>query len=85
AHPGRDGDGSVWPEHDPAMLEVEEVEIPVQVNGKVRATIRVEKGADASRVRRAALEEENVSRHVGDSEIRKVVHVPDRLLNLVVG
>jgi leucyl-tRNA synthetase len=85
AHPERDGAGSVWPEHDPAMLEVEEVEIPVQVNGKLRATIRVEKGADASRVRRAALEEENVSRHVGDGEIRKVVHVPDRLLNLVVG
>ena len=86
--PGDDGTAvarDLWPEWDESMLRTEEVEIPVQVNGRVRATIRVERGASETAVREAALEEENVVRHVGDDEIRKVVHVPDQLVNFVVG
>ena len=85
---GEDGEAvarDLWPDWEEAKLRTEEVEIPVQVNGKLRATVRVERGASEDRVREAALREENVTRHVGDAEIRKVVHVPDRLLNLVVG
>jgi len=85
--PGEEGRAvarDVWPDYDPEMLRAEELEIPVQVNGRVRATIRVERGASEERVREAALEEENVRRHVSGREIRKVVHVPDQLVNLVV-
>jgi leucyl-tRNA synthetase len=57
----------------------------VQVNGKLRATIRVARGASQDVVREMALAEENVRRHLEEVEIRKVIHVPDRLLNLVVG
>ncbi len=78
-------EGAEWPSWDEAKTVADEVEMPVQVNGKLRATIRVERGASEEAVREAALEEENVRRHLGGAEVRKVVHVPDRLINLVVG
>ena len=78
-------DHASWPSYDPSMLEEEEVDVPVQVNGKLRATVRVARGAAEDTVREAALRDENVRRHVEGSAIRKVIHVPDRLINLVVG
>jgi len=78
-------DHGEWPAYDPARLVVDELDMPVQVNGKLRATIRVARGASEEAVRDAALAEENVARHLGDVAIRKVIHVPDRLINLVVG
>ena len=78
-------DHAQWPVFDPAKLVVDELELPVQVNGKLRATIRVPRGASEEEVQAAALAEENVTRHLNESEIRKVIHVPDRMINLVVG
>ncbi len=77
-------EGVLWPEYDPQKLRAEVVEMPVQVNGRLRATITVDRGAATDTVQAQALADENVQRHVGDATIRKVVHVPDRLLNLVV-
>jgi leucyl-tRNA synthetase len=73
-----------WPTHDVSKLEVDELDIPVQVNGKLRATIRVARGASQETVQEAALQDDNVRRQLNGAEIRKVVHVPDRLINLVV-
>ena len=67
------------------MLEEDEVALPVQVNGKLRATVRVDRGASRDAVQEAALRDENVRRHLEGEVIRKVIHVPDRLINLVVG
>ena len=78
-------DHAAWPEWDEDLIRTDTVELPVQVNGKLRATIQVERGATEEAVREAALAEESVLRHVGDGQIRKTIHVPDRLLNLVVG
>jgi leucyl-tRNA synthetase len=77
-------DHAAWPSFDPEKIRTDEVELPVQVNGKLRATISVARGAPEDAVRAAALEDEGVRRHVGDGTIAKVVYVPDRLLNLVV-
>jgi leucyl-tRNA synthetase len=74
-----------WPEADRALLEADEIEIAVQVSGKLRARVRVPAGADAEAVRRIALADPNVRRHVGAAEPRKVVYVPGRLVNFVVG
>jgi leucyl-tRNA synthetase len=74
-----------WPSHDPAMLEEDEVDLPVQVNGRLRATVRVGRGASQDAVQEAALRDENVGRHIEGAAIRKVIHVPDRLINFVVG
>jgi len=76
---------ATWPEWDPARLIEDELDLPVQVNGKLRATIRVPRGASPEAVQQVALAEENVLRHLDGVEIRKVIHIPDRLLNLVVG
>jgi len=86
AEPGaREPDAAApWPEYDEEKLHAEEVEVAVQVNGKLRATVRVERAASEEAVREVALAEENVRRHVSEGEIRKVIHVPDRLLNFVV-
>jgi leucyl-tRNA synthetase len=74
-----------WPEADVALLVEDEVEIAVQVSGKLRGRVRVPAGADAETARRIALAEPNVRRHVGEAEPRKVIYVPGRLVNLVVG
>ncbi len=77
-------DHAEWPAWDERKLVVDEVELPVQVNGRLRATIRVARGAPEEVVREAALAEANVIRRLDGVAIRKVIHVPDRMLNLVV-
>jgi len=77
-------DHAEWPAWEESKLAVDEVELPVQVNGRLRATIRVARGAPEEVVREAALAEANVIRRLDGVAIRKVIHVPDRMLNLVV-
>jgi leucyl-tRNA synthetase len=73
-----------WPSFDRELLREETVEIGVQVNGKVRGRVTVPAGAGEEEVRRAAFEDARVSGWVGSGEIRKVVYIPGRLLNIVV-
>jgi leucyl-tRNA synthetase len=77
-------DHAAWPEYDEAKLVTDSVDLPVQVNGKLRATIQVPRGADEDTARHAALADDGVQRHAAGAEIVKVVYIPDRLLNLVV-
>jgi leucyl-tRNA synthetase len=73
-----------WPEWDPALVVEDVVTIAVQVNGKLRATLELPRGADADAVRQAALADARVLRHVDGAEVRKAIFVKDKLLNLVV-
>jgi leucyl-tRNA synthetase len=73
-----------WPVVDAAALEADTVEIVVQVNGKLRGRIAVSVDADKDTVRDLALADENVQRFVDGKEIRKVIVVPGRLVNIVV-
>ena len=81
------GDGLVaeaaWPEVDPALLVEDEVTIAVQVKGKLRDTITAAKGLPEDDLKALALASEKVQRSIGDAEIRKVIVVPDRLVNIV--
>ncbi|HEY2998128.1 MAG TPA: leucine--tRNA ligase [Acidimicrobiales bacterium] len=77
--------GEPFPEADPALLVDEMVEIPVQVNGKVRARVVVPAGADAAAVEAAARGDERVAALLAGGTVRKVIAVPDRLVNFVVG
>ena len=72
-----------WPIYDPDLLIEEEVVMVVQVNGKKRAEIKVAMDAEKDIVQEAALAEPNVQRFVEGKTLRKVVHVPGKLLNLV--
>ena len=74
-----------WPNWDEAALAEEHILIIVQVNGKVRGKVTVPAEADKKDVEAAALADANVIRFVADKEIRKVIVVPGRLVNVVVG
>jgi leucyl-tRNA synthetase len=74
-----------WPRHDPAKTIEDTITLAVQVNGKVRGTIELPRGAPEAAALTKAREEPNVSRHLANVELRKVIYVQDRLLNLVVG
>ncbi|HWT07848.1 MAG TPA: leucine--tRNA ligase [Roseomonas sp.] len=73
-----------WPEPDPALLVAESVTLAVQVLGKLRATIEVPVGASEEAIFAAAEAEENVQRAIAGKPIRKRIHVPGRVVNLVV-
>jgi leucyl-tRNA synthetase len=73
-----------WPELDEKALQTDEVEIVLQVNGKLRGRISVAADADNDSVASQALADPNVQKHIGDNEIRKTIVVPGRLVNIVV-
>ncbi len=74
-----------WPAYDPALLEQDEVLIVVQVNGKKRAEITVPVDLPEEEIKKVALAEANVVKFVEGKTVRKMVMVPGKLLNVVVG
>ncbi|WP_281019256.1 MULTISPECIES: leucine--tRNA ligase [unclassified Minwuia] len=73
-----------WPEADPALVAEDVVSIAVQVLGKKRAVIEIAKDSDEATVRAAALEAPNVVRAIDGKPVRKVIVVPNRIVNIVV-
>jgi leucyl-tRNA synthetase len=78
-------DEAEWPGYDPAKTMADTVEFVVQVNGKVRARMPMSRGIAESDAHAAAVADENVRKFMEGKEVRKVIFVPDRLVNLVVG
>ncbi len=75
---------TAWPEYDPALLEEDSVTIAVQVNGKLRGTVDLPRDSSREEAESAAMALPNVSRAVGESGVRKVIIVPNRIINVVV-
>ena len=73
-----------WPTYDSNKLEANSVKIAVSVNGKLRATIEVEKDADDEEVKKVALSQENVIKFVEGHEIKKIIVVKNKIVNIVV-
>ena len=73
-----------WPTFDPSKLVVAEVEMAVQVNGKLRAKITVAKDEDQEKVKEIALAEDNVKKFTEGKEIKKIIVVPNKIVNIVV-
>ena len=73
-----------WPQYDPALAKEEEVEIAIQVNGKIRSRIVVPADADRRQVRELALADEKVKAAIEGKEVVKVLVVKGRLVNIVV-
>jgi leucyl-tRNA synthetase len=73
-----------WPEVDEQALVRDEIELVVQVKGKLRGRISVPADADEDTIQAAALGDDNVKRFVGDHQVRKVIIVPGRLVNIVI-
>jgi len=72
-----------WPAVDEDALGRDELEIVVQVNGKVRAKMTVAADADKATVEAAALAQDNVQRFIGEATVRKIIVVPGKLVNIV--
>ena len=73
-----------WPTFDPNKLEANTVKIAVSVNGKLRATIEIEKDSDDEKIKEIALSQENVIKFVGGHEIKKIIVVKNKIVNIVV-
>jgi leucyl-tRNA synthetase len=76
---------AVWPKFDPALLVEDTLEIPVQVNGKLRVVIKVSVNAPVAELEALALENEKVQPYLTGKTIKKVIVLPKKLVNIVVG
>ena len=72
-----------WPEFEPALLIDDEVTLAVQVNGKLRDTVTAPRGLDRPAIEALALASANVQRQLAGAAPRKIIVVPDRLVNIV--
>lgn len=72
-----------WPECDEEALKVDNVEIVLQVNGKVRGRLTVPAEVTKEELEKIAMADANVQAHIGDATVRKVICVPGRLVNIV--
>ncbi len=81
------GDGLVyhapWPELDPKMLIDDDITLPLQVNGKRRSELSIDKNMPKDEIEALALADEAVIRAIGDGTVRKVIIVPGRIVNIV--
>jgi leucyl-tRNA synthetase len=73
-----------WPTFDPSLLKDDEVEVPVQINGKLRGRVTVPAGADRDALEAAARADERIAALLEGKEIKKVIVVPGKLVNFVV-
>jgi leucyl-tRNA synthetase len=73
-----------WPQVDETALVQDEIDLVLQVNGKLRGNIRVPRTADRAAIEKEALSNLNAMKHIGEQRIKKIVVVPGRLVNIVV-
>jgi leucyl-tRNA synthetase len=82
--PGGDVMREPWPKPDESALVQDEIELVLQVNGKLRGHMRAPKSAGREQLERLALSHEAVTRHTNGQPVKKVVVVPGRLINVVI-
>ena len=83
-HEGLLADAS-WPSADASLIVEDSVTIAVQVNGKMRAKLELPRDGDKASIEAAAMADENVQRAMADLTVRKVIVVPNKIVNIVVG
>jgi leucyl-tRNA synthetase len=74
-----------WPSFDAALTKADEIEVPIQVNGKLRSKVTVSAGASEAELREAALADEKIRELIAGKQVRKVIVVPGKMVNIVVG
>ena len=75
---------SSWPKYDETIIESDEFELIIQINGKVRGKLNISKNLDEETVKNLSLKVENVKNNLGDSEIKKAIYIKDKLINFVI-
>ena len=76
---------TAWPEVDSALLKTETIEVPVQVNGKMRGRIEIPADATEDLVLKLAREDSNVARNLEGKQVKRAIYVPGRIVNFVIG
>lgn len=76
---------AAWPKYDDSKLSLDEFEMPVQVNGKMRGKVMMSIDASKDDAIEAAKSDNNIASHIENKEIRKIIYVPGKILNIVVG
>ena len=72
-----------WPTYDESKIQLDNVKIAVSVNGKLRATLEVAKGTDEETLKKLAFELDGVKRHTEGKDIKKIIVVKDKIINIV--
>ena len=75
---------TTWPVFDEAKTVDSTLEIPVQINGKVRAVVSVAKGASAEEVEKVAFENEEIIKFTEGKEVVKKIYIPERIYTIVI-
>ncbi len=73
-----------WPKYDPKLIEEQIITFIIQVNGRVRGKIEIEAGITEEKAKKLALSEEKIKKWVGGKEIKKIIFVPNKLINIVI-
>ncbi len=73
-----------WPDYNSKLIHFDEFDLVVQINGKVRDKISVSKGISQKEAEETVLSSEKIKQFIGSSEIKKIIFVPDRLINIVI-
>ena len=73
-----------WPDHDPALVIDDQIVMPVQINGKKRGDLTIDRDADQSAVEQAVLSLDFVQSALGGNPPRKLIVVPRRIVNVVI-
>ncbi len=73
-----------WPKSDPKLIQKETFELVIQINGKVRDKVEVNTDISEEEAKNLVLKQEKVKKWLGDKEIKKVIFVKERLINIVI-
>ncbi|URQ66374.1 leucine--tRNA ligase [SAR86 cluster bacterium] len=73
-----------WPEIEESLLIDDKLKIAIQVNGKLRSEIEIDKGTDEDSVKSIALNDEKIIKHLDGAEVKKIIYVPGKILNIVI-
>jgi leucyl-tRNA synthetase len=74
-----------WPAYDEALCIDDEVEVAVQVNGRVRGRVRLSRTADEGQARELALSDQQVQKFIENQPVKKLIYVPGRIINIILG
>ena len=73
-----------WPKYDPLKLETDEITIVLQINGKLRASMNIQKDLDKESILDQSKKIPNIAKYLEESQIIKEIYVPGKLINFVV-
>jgi leucyl-tRNA synthetase len=73
-----------WPQYDPKLIQDEEIELIVQINGKLRDKIIVQRNMKEDEVKALVLQGEKIKKHLNNQAVKKIIFIPGRLVNIVI-